>query len=244
MGSFPTSFSLCAICTKIFELPGCGRTRAEFLLYHTLQKKSIGKVHKLLHLKNPIIIQVAQTSKKLLTYDWICGIMIIEKKKRGFNLMTQLLIIFILLSIVNVILNTLKSILTVNGGKFSAALINAITFFVYTYVIIYTNCELSMHLKAIVTAIINFIGVYIVKYFEEKSRKDKLWKIEVTIPRGEFEKLKSVSKDLNLSFNFIDIDKYVIFNYYVETQYESQRVKDVLNCFKGVKYFVSETKIL
>ena len=167
-----------------------------------------------------------------------------RKKEKRFYLMTQLLIIFILLSIINVILNTLKSILTVNGGKFAAALINAVTFFVYTYVIIYTNCELSMHLKAVVTAVINFIGVYIVKYFEEKARKDKLWKIEVTVPRGEFEKLKSVSKDLNLSFNFVDIEKYVIFNYYAENQFESQRVKDVLSCFKGVKYFVSETKIL
>ena len=51
-----------------------------------------------------------------------------------------LLLIFVGLSIVNVILNTLKTTITVKGGKFAAAMINAITFFVYTYVIIYTNC--------------------------------------------------------------------------------------------------------
>ena len=56
---------------------------------------------------------------------------------------TTLFIIFVILSIANVILNTVKSIVTVKGGKLAAALINGITFFVYTYVIIYTNCDLN-----------------------------------------------------------------------------------------------------
>ena len=157
----------------------------------------------------------------------------------------QLLIIFILLSVINVVLNTIKTIVTTKGGKLAAALINAITFFVYTYVIIYTNCELSMHLKAIVTGIINFIGVYIVKLVEEKARKDKLWKIEATFPHDEH-----IVKNLNLwadenqiPYNYIDIGKYYIVNFYSATQTDSILIKEFTKHYNG-KYFATETKIL
>ncbi len=154
----------------------------------------------------------------------------------------QLLIIFIVLSVVNVILNTIKSIVTVNGGKLSAALINAITFFVYTYVIIYTNCELPMFTKAMITAVTNFIGVYIVKWIEEKARKDKLWKVEMTIPT---EYANAVDFDLrDVPHSYITISpKHTLFNFYCATQKESQKVKDIANQYQA-KYFVAESKTL
>ena len=154
----------------------------------------------------------------------------------------QLLTIFVILSIVNVILNTIKSIVTVNGGKLSAALINAITFFVYTYVIIYTNCELPMFTKALITAIVNFIGVYAVKWIEEKARKDKLWKVEMTIPT---EYANAVDFDLkDVPHSYITISpKHTLFNFYCATQSESQKVKDIANQYEA-KYFVAESKTL
>lgn len=156
----------------------------------------------------------------------------------------QLLIIFIVLSILNVILNTIKSIVTVKGGKLAAATINAITFFVYTYVIIYTNCDLSMHLKAGITAVINFVGVYIVKHIEEKARKDKLWKIEATLKKcPNWEAVPKGLEEEGISCNYIDIGKYVIINCYCENQRDSKNAKRTLNAC-GAKYFVSETKIL
>lgn len=156
--------------------------------------------------------------------------------------MTQLFILFVILSIVNVILNTIKSIVTINGGKLSAALINAITFFVYTYVIIYTNCELPMFTKALITAIVNFIGVYAVKWIEEKARKDKLWKVEMTIPT---EYANAVDFDLkDVPHSYITISpKHTLFNFYCATQSESQKVKDIANQYEA-KYFVAESKTL
>lgn len=152
----------------------------------------------------------------------------------------QLLVLFIVLSILNVILNTIKSIVTVKGGAWSAALINGVTFFVYTYVIIYTNCELNMHLKATITAIINIIGVYIVKLIEEKARKDKLWKIELTVPTKY---LGAVDFDLKeVPHNYIRLsDKHTLFNFYCATQKETIKVKDIVNQY-GAKYFITETK--
>ena len=154
----------------------------------------------------------------------------------------NLFIIFVLLSIVNVILNTFKTTITVKGGKLAAALINAVTFFVYTYVIIYTSCDLPMFLKASITAIINFVGVYAVKWFEEKARKDQLWKVEATIPARYTDAVHFDLRDI--PHNYIEnVGKYTIFNFYCATQADSTKVKDIINQYEA-KYFVSETKIL
>jgi hypothetical protein len=46
-----------------------------------------------------------------------------------------------------------------------------------------------------------------------------------------------------LSFNYIDIEKYTILNFYCPTQKESANVKKLLKSYDA-KYFVSETKAL
>lgn len=157
----------------------------------------------------------------------------------------NLLIIFVVLSIVNVVLNTVKSIVTVKGGWLSSALINGLTFYVYTYVLIYTNCDLDMHLKAVITGLINIVGVAIVKIIETKMRKDKLWKVEATFPhKDNFAHNLKVWAEVNkIPMNYIDIDKYFIVNFYSATQKESLAIKEFIKKFDG-KYFASETKIL
>ena len=92
-----------------------------------------------------------------------------------------LLLIFIGLNIANVIIQTIKSIATVKCGKGVAALVNAVAYGLYTIVTVYLMCELSLGLKALVVALCNLIGVYLVKWAEEKARKDKLWKVEATV---------------------------------------------------------------
>ena len=94
----------------------------------------------------------------------------------------KLLIIFIVLNIVNVIIQTFKSLATVKCGKTVASIVNAVAFGIYTVVLVYMNCDLLLWQKVIVVALTNLVGVYIVKLIEEKLRKDKLWRIECTIP--------------------------------------------------------------
>ena len=99
-----------------------------------------------------------------------------------------------------------------------------------------------MHLKACITGIINFIGVYVVKYFEEKARKDKLWKIEFTVPTEKTEETTNTLK--NISHNYFKVDdKYTHFNCYCETQSKSKFVKQIIQKYNA-KYFVTETKYL
>lgn len=51
------------------------------------------------------------------------------------------IILFIVCTAVNVVLSTIKSILTVKGNKWVAAGINALTYGFYSYVIILTNID-------------------------------------------------------------------------------------------------------
>lgn len=155
----------------------------------------------------------------------------------------RLLITFIALNIVNVIIQTVKSLATVKCGKSVAALVNAVAYGLYTVVLVYTVCDLPLWLKVIVVGLCNLVGVFVVKWAEEKARKDKLWKVEATIPKEDFEINKELLGLMKVPHNYIDIEKYVILNFYCTTGKQSETVKSLLNEMNA-KYFVSESKIL
>ena len=156
----------------------------------------------------------------------------------------ELLIIFVVLNIVNVIIQTVKSLATVKCGPMVAALVNAIAYGLYTVVTVYMMCELGLGLKALIVAACNLVGVYIVKLCEVKSRKDKLWKVEATIYEPYKESLVTDLKNADVPFNYIEgVGKYVLFNIYCATQAESKAVKGLLD-FHKAKYFVTESKSL
>lgn len=153
------------------------------------------------------------------------------------------ILLFALCTAVNVILSTIKSILTVNGGKISASLINAITYGFYSYVIVLTSADgMPIWLKMAITAVCNFVGVYFVKWIEEKARKDKLWKVELTVPTKY---TNTIDFDLHdVPHSYIELsDKHTLFNFYCATQKESAKVKAIANQYEA-KYFVTESKNL
>lgn len=157
----------------------------------------------------------------------------------------KVLILFAVATAINVILSTVKSILTIKAGKTVAALANAITYGFYTWVIILTNIDgISLWVKMGITALCNFVGVFIVKLIEEKARKDKLWQVQATVHEPYKESLIFDLKNNNLPFNYIEgVGKYVLFNIYCATQKESKKAKEILDTNKA-KYFVSESKVL
>lgn len=153
------------------------------------------------------------------------------------------ILLFALCTAVNVILSTIKSILTVKGGKLSASFINALTYGFYSYVIVLTSADgMPIWLKMVITAICNFIGVYLVKWIEEKARKDKLWKVELTVPTKY---TNTIDFDLHdVPHSYIELsDKHTLFNFYCATQKESAKVKAIANRYEA-KYFVAESKNL
>ena len=161
-----------------------------------------------------------------------------------FNL-DSFLLLFIVLNVVNVIIQTFKAIITINGSPLAAAGINAITFAIYTVVVVFMNADgLGIVWKSIIIGIVNFIGVYVVKWLEVKSRKDKLWKVEATVDAEHQTELITALRSAKIPFNYIEgIGKYVLFNIYCETQKQSKAVKLLLD-FNDARYFVAESKTL
>ena len=58
--------------------------------------------------------------------------------------MNELLILFIVLNAINVVIQTIKSLCTINCGKTIAALVNALAYGFYTVVVIYMVCDLPL----------------------------------------------------------------------------------------------------
>lgn len=161
--------------------------------------------------------------------------------------MNELLIIFVVLNILNVIIQTVKSIATVKCGKASASIINAIAYGLYTIVTVYMMCELDLYLKAGIVALCNLVGVYVVKLIEEKARKDKLWKVEATVQNLIYltDYIKTGCEKYKIPYSVLNVENvdYVVFNFYCATQEKSRIVKQICDgC--NAKYFVSESKTL
>jgi uncharacterized protein YebE (UPF0316 family) len=159
----------------------------------------------------------------------------------------KLLILFVVMNIVNVVIQTIKSIATIKCGKTAAAIVNAVAYGLYTYIVVLTMCDLPLLAKCLIVASANFVGVYVVKFFEEKARKDKLWKVEATVQNLIYftDYIKAECEKNKIPYSILNVENvdYVVFNFYCATQEKSRIVKQICDgC--NAKYFVSESKTL
>jgi general stress protein 26 len=100
--------------------------------------------------------------------------------------------------------------------------------------------------KCLITFICNVVGVYVVKFVEEKTTRDRLWKVELTVRTSKTEILARQLEELNIPFNYItgiNKNRWTIFNIYCATQKESGFVKE-LALKHNAKFFASESKPL
>lgn len=156
----------------------------------------------------------------------------------------RLIVIFSVLTIINVVFSTIKSIVTINGSKTAASIVSALYYGYYNIVIIYTVADFPLWQKICVTFIANLVGVWLVKWGEERARKDKLWKVEATLPNDTKAKEAMCKlKEQDIPLNYIDIEKYIIVNCYCSTKEQSTTVKTILSNYHA-KYFVNESKTL
>ena len=156
---------------------------------------------------------------------------------------TKLLLTFIALNITNVIIQTVKSLVTVKCGKTAAALINAAAYGLYTYVIVLTVCDLPLWLKAIIVGACNLVGVYIVKLIEERARRDKLWAIRFTVKDNEREEVINDLKEKKVPHYYHIVGNHTVFETFCNSQKETLKVKEIVEKFNA-KYFISENRIV
>ena len=157
----------------------------------------------------------------------------------------NLLVTFVIFNVLNVIIQTVKSIATIKCNKWVASLVNAIAYGLYTYIVVLTVCELSLWIKVLVVALANLVGVFVVKLIEEKSRKDKLWKVEMAIPQpfGEFIARAMEENYPNIPFNYQDLGKWTVFNCYCNEQKDTKICIDIAKNYNG-KISAYESKSL
>ena len=155
------------------------------------------------------------------------------------------LITFIVLSIINVVFSTIRSITTIKSGKALASIISGGYFAFYNVMLVWTVADFPMWEKCIITFVCNVIGVWIVKLVEEKMRKDKLWKVELTLHSDKNAEIFARElAEIGIPYNYYDTsDKYIVFNAYCATQRDSTLIKE-LALKHNAKFFVTETKTL
>jgi len=154
----------------------------------------------------------------------------------------KLLILFIVLNVANVIIQTIKSIATIKCGKVAAAVVNAVAYGLYTVVLVYMVCDLPLWAKVVVVGGANLIGVYVVKLIEEKTRKDKLWRIEFVVRDNA--NVERYLQENSISYTRISTsDCKNKFEIYCKTQKDSAMVKKLIQKY-NIKYFVNESQVL
>lgn len=157
-----------------------------------------------------------------------------------------MLILFIVCTFANVVLSTIKSVMTIKGGKINAAIWNALAFGLYSYIVVLTaTADISTFGKVAITMGCNLVGVYGVKLFEEKLRKDRLWKVEMTVKNNYgivAAAMHGALNEANIPNNYVEAGNYAIFNCYCATKADTENAVTI-GAGYGAKYFASETTL-
>ena len=149
------------------------------------------------------------------------------------------MIIFIVVQFINVVISTFKSVLTIKGNKFTAALVNSIS---YTFGAVITKLitEQSFEVVIVVTFFANLIGVFIAKWILEKREPVKLWVYQVTIRDSEIKEIQDQLLKRNIKYTAVealnDRNSISIYSY---SKLESTIVREIL---KDHYYTVLESK--
>ena len=132
---------------------------------------------------------------------------------------TQFLLLYLVLQVVYVILNTVTNIAKIKCSKLIASLTSAICYGFYVIVVVATASNQPIWVKMLLTAVTNVIGVYVGMWVMEKLRKDKLWKIEVTVANDyDIYNLDTHLRREKISYNTVKSGNgAMIFNIYSKT---------------------------
>ena len=146
---------------------------------------------------------------------------------------------FFIISLVNVILSSTKSICTVRYGRGVNVLTNVVAYSFYT-VVVKQTANLPLEVTVISTAVANALGVWLSYVILDLIQKDRLWKVEVVVPKIYTATLHAELE--NIPHNYIEVGPKTIFNFYCETKNDTSRVIKHCRDYKG-KFFAAENKL-
>jgi hypothetical protein len=97
-----------------------------------------------------------------------------------------------------------------------------------------------LEITIVSTAAANALGVWLSYVILDKLQKDKLWKIEVVVPKNHTEIIHSELADI--PHNYVDIGPRTLFNFYCSTRDETSKVTKHCKKYEG-KFFAVEDKL-
>jgi hypothetical protein len=151
--------------------------------------------------------------------------------------MEKMVIVFCVCSLVNVILSTLKTLIMVRASERMAILINAVCYGFYTFVV-KQLAEVDYATAVIVTILANIVGVWLSYRIMDLFKKDKLWRITVTLKNKKaLDECKTNLEKYNIGFT--PIEKTNSIDIYSYNQKESAIIKNILGNY-DYKYFIQE----
>ena len=154
------------------------------------------------------------------------------------TLLSTTTLYFFLISLVNVILSSTKSICTVRYGRGINVLTNVVAYSFYTIVVKQT-ADLPLEITVISTAIANALGVWLSYFILDLVQKDRLWKIEVVVPKCYTEVIHETLS--HISHDYIEVGPKTLFNFYCNTKVETKDVIDQSKKYEG-RFFAVENK--
>ena len=151
--------------------------------------------------------------------------------------MEKVIIVFIVCSLINVILSTLKTLIMVNAGRNSAIIINAVCYGFYTLVVKQLT-SVDYVTAVLVTIGANIVGVWISYKIMDFFKTDKVWRITATL-KNDTEMKFCVGQLERYNIGYVAIEKTNSIDIYSYTQQESTIIKNILSNYNH-KYFIQE----
>lgn len=152
---------------------------------------------------------------------------------------------FVILNFINVLVNTARSLCTIKGGKWVASIMNAICYGYYTVIIVITaTYDMPILMKCFAVAFVNFVGVFTIKFCEEKMQKDKMWIYNATakVCNSDLVKIVTLLKEAKVKLVYSKVaDGLYTLQIFSNTQKESAMIKSILDNY-SIKYCAIETK--
>ena len=162
------------------------------------------------------------------------------------------IIIFIICSLINVGLNTAKTIIMHKEEKISSSIINAITYGFYAIIVVMTASALPLWITILITALTNLLGVYGSMWLLERFKKDSLWEIvaNIKVNGTELSNFENYLGGHDIPYNLVKLygcdisDGKTPFtaHIYSANQYQSEKIKYILDKINA-KYIVHEERV-
>lgn len=148
--------------------------------------------------------------------------------------MLNAILIFAIATVVNVTLSTIRSLCTIKGGKWVSAISNAVCYGFYPLIVMLTaKGTVDIIVNMTITAVANFVCVWLIKLVEEKAKKDKLWKVEIALDKDYTATIHHYLERQEIPHNYLEVGSWVMFNCYCATQNDTKLITQLAKTYNG-----------